>query len=295
MRRRHSVYIAVLALSAACGGSAPPPPAPLPVAAPTVTAAPGPEPTASSSSAPAAATAASEARPHAEPLGVPPEDEKIVSAADRTDADRALDSGRHPGELLAFVELSPGMRVAEIVAGTGYTTELLARAVGPKGKVWAENPPAFLQFVDKPFKERLARPALKNVVRVDRDIDSPLPPEAKNLDRVVSVLVYHDTVWLGLDRDKMNKAVFDALKKGGEYVVIDHSAATGHGTDDVKTLHRIEESAVVAEVLRAGFQQVPGANFLRNPDDARDWNDSPKAAADKRGSSDRFALKFVRP
>jgi predicted methyltransferase len=248
-------------------------------------------------SAPAEAPppAADPNRPHAEPLTVSPEAAAIVGAADRTDADRQLDAGRHPGELLTFLGLTPGMRVAEIVAGTGYTTELLARAVGPKGKVWAENPAGFLKFVGVPYKERLAGPALKNVVRADRPIDSPLPPEAKNLDAVVSVLVYHDTVWLGVDRDKMNKAAFDALKKGGEYVVIDHSAATGHGIDDVKTLHRIEEDTVTREVLKAGFQPAGTANFLRNPDDGRDWNDAPNAAADKRGTSDRFVLKFVRP
>jgi predicted methyltransferase len=236
----------------------------------------------------------------------------VVAAAGRTDADRALDAGRHPGELLTFLDLHPGMRLGELAAGGGYTTELLALAAGSimigyasakpsphppdlRGKVWAENPPVFLKFMGDAWKERLTRPAMKNVVRADRELDSPFPPEAKNLDAVVSVLVYHDTVWMGVDRDKMNKAVFDALKKGGEYVVVDHSAAAGHGLDDVKTFHRIEESAVTREVLRAGFEQVASANFLRNPADARDWNDSPKVAGDRRGTSDRFVLKFVKP
>jgi predicted methyltransferase len=221
--------------------------------------------------------------------------EKIVNATDRTDADKKLDAGRHPGELLAFLGLTPGMHVGEVVAGTGYTTELMARAVGPTGKVWAENPAGFLKFVGQPYKERLAKPVMKNVVRADLEIESPFPPEAKNLDAVVSVLVYHDTVWLGIDRDKMNMAVLRALRKGGEYVVIDHSAAAGHTTDDVKSLHRIEESVVVKEVLRAGFETAGASDFLRNPDDTRDWNDSPGAAADRRGTSDRFALKFIRP
>jgi predicted methyltransferase len=242
---------------------------------------------------PAAATAPG--RPPADPLTVSQEAQATVDAPDRTDADRQLDGGRHPGELLTFLGLVPGMRVAEIAAGAGYTTELFARTVGPKGRVWAENPPAFLKFVGPAFKERLAGPALKNVVQADRPLESPLPPEAKNLDAVVSVLVYHDTVWLGVDRDKMNKAAFDALKKGGQYVIVDHSAAPGHGVDDVKTLHRIEEASVTREVLRAGFQAAGSANFLRNPEDGRDWNDAPNAAADRRGTSDRFVLKFVRP
>jgi predicted methyltransferase len=236
-------------------------------------------------------------RPAAVPLTVSPAAAAIVAATDRTDADRALDAGRHPGELLTFLDLQPGMRVGEIAAGTGYTTELLARAVGPKGKVWAENPPAFLKFVGDPWKERLARPAMKNVIRADRELTAPFPTDARNLDAVVCVLVYHDTVWLDVDRDKMNKAVFDALKKGGEYVIVDHAAADGHGTGDVKTLHRIEEAVVTREVTKVGFQPAspPSANFLRNPSDARDWNDSPKEAADRRGTSDRFVLKFVKP
>jgi predicted methyltransferase len=99
----------------------------------------------------------------------------IVDAADRTDADRLLDPGRHPGELVTFLGLTPGMRVAELVAGTGYTTELLARTVGAKGKVWAENPAGFLKFVGAPYKERLARPVMKNVVRADRPTRRSLP------------------------------------------------------------------------------------------------------------------------
>jgi predicted methyltransferase len=294
---KSAVSILLAIFVGGCGSDKPaafPPHLDIPIAPiPTAPCANGPHASAPPEAPPAPATDPS--RPHAEPLPVSPEAAAIVAAADRTDADRELDAGRHPGELLTFLGLSPGMRVAEIVAGTGYTTELLARAVAPKGKVWAENSAGFLKFVGVPYKERLARPALKIVVRADRPIDAPFPPEAKNLDAVVSVLVYHDTVWLGVDRDKMNKAAFDALKKGGEYVVIDHSAATGHGLDDVKTLHRIEEDAVTREVQKAGFQPAGTANFLRNPDDGRDWNDAPNAAADKRGTSDRFVLKFVRP
>jgi predicted methyltransferase len=286
----------LLGVAAGCGSSKP---AAFPPADGEIPAAPPPVPPGSNACRicePTSPAAPAEApRPQAAPLTVSPEASAIVAAPDRTDADRQLDGGRHPGELLTFLALAPGMRVAELAAGTGYTTELLARAVAPRGKVWAENPPAFLKFVGGPFKERLARPALKNVVRADRPLESPLPPDAKNLDAVVSVLVYHDTVWLGVDRDRMNKAVFDALKKGGEYVVVDHSAAPGHGVDDVKTLHRIEEDTVTREVLRAGFQPAGSANFLRNPGDGRDWNDAPGAAAEKRGTSDRFVLKFVRP
>ncbi len=187
------------------------------------------------------------------------------------------------------------MHVAELFAGTGYTSEVLARAVGPSGVVYAENNKFVLdRFAAKPWGERLAKPVMKNVVRADRELDDPLPPEAKNLDAVFFVLSYHDSVWMGTDREKMNKAILAALKPGGEYVIVDHSAKDGAGLADVKTLHRIEKGAVVAEVTRAGFKLSKEGDFLRNPSDAHDWNDSPMVAADRRGKSDRFVLAFVR-
>jgi len=229
-------------------------------------------------------------RPKAAPLDVPADVAALVEAIDRYDSDRDLDGGRHPGELLAFLELSRGMKVAELMAGRGYTTELLARRVGPSGKVWAQNPSAVAKATSRALNERLGKTVMENTVAVQRPADDPLPDEASDLDAVVSVLAYHDAVGLGVDRDKMNKAVFEALKPGGEYVIVDHSASPGRGTKDAKRLHRIEESTVVTEVLRAGFQKGPSAAFLRNPDDGRDG-----AEDDRSGTSDRFVLKFIRP
>jgi predicted methyltransferase len=219
-----------------------------------------------------------------------------VAAADRSDADRALDAGRKPAEMLAFFEIGPGMRVAEIGAGGGYTTELLARTVGPSGRVYGQNSKFILErFAEKPWSERLAKPVNAAVVRVDREFDDPLPPDAKDLDAVLSVLIYHDTVWLETDRARMNAAIFAALKSGGVYGVVDHSARSAAGVSEVRTLHRIEESVVVREIEQAGFRLADTADFLRNPADARDWNDAPNAAGERRGSSDRFVLKFKKP
>ena len=136
---------------------------------------------------------------------------------------------------------------------------------------------------------------MKAVVRVESVLDAPFPPDIKNLDAVAIVLFYHDTAWLGGDRDAMNKAVFGSLRHGGQYVVVDHSALEGTGTASVKSLHRIEESVVVSEVERAGFKLYATADFLRNPTDARDWSDSPREAGNQQGTSDRFVLKFVKP
>jgi predicted methyltransferase len=219
-----------------------------------------------------------------------------VAAPDRSDADRALDAGRKPALTLAFFDIRPGMRVAEIGAGGGYTSELLARVVGATGKVYAQNSPLILEkFANVPWTARLEKPILSNVVRADREFDDPFPSEATNLDAVLNVLFYHDTVWLGVDRQKMNRAVFAALKPGGVYGIVDHSGLPGSGISGVQSIHRIEEQTVQDEIAQAGFVFAEGASFLRNPSDTRDWNDSPRAAGDRRGSSDRFVLKFKKP
>jgi predicted methyltransferase len=219
-----------------------------------------------------------------------------VNAPDRSTEDRALDEGRHPAEVLAFFGITPGMKVAELGAGGGYTAELLARTVGPTGKVYAQNSQFLLErFAEKPWSERLAKPVMKNVVRLDRPFDDPFPPEVEGLDAVLIVLFYHDTFWQKVDRDRMNQAVLRALKPGGVYGIVDHSAADGHGAADVETLHRVEEKTLREEVEKAGFELAASADFLRNPDDPRDWNASPRVAGERRGSSDRFVLKFVKP
>jgi predicted methyltransferase len=206
-----------------------------------------------------------------------------------------MDRRRHAAELLDFLDIRPGMRVAALVVGAGYTAELLARAAAPDGVVYAENPRIVLEASEKPWSERLAKPAMKTVVRVDRELDDPLPPEAKELDLVVFNLVYHNTIELGIDRDRMNRALFAALRRGGRFAIVDHSARQGRGLSDVATLHRIDEQTVVSEVERAGFRLRTKNSFLRNPSDTRDWDDAQEVDASHQGTSDRFALMFVKP
>lgn len=109
------------------------------------------------------------------------------------------------------------------------------------------------------------------------------------------VLFYHDTVWQKLDRAALNAAVLRALRPGGVYVVVDHAGRPGTGTSETETLHRIEESVVRSEIVAAGFTLEAEASFLRSPSDTRDWNASPSKAGEKRGTSDRFVLRFVKP
>lgn len=220
----------------------------------------------------------------------------IIQAPDRSADDRALDAGRRPAELLAFIGAKPGMRIAEIGSGYGYTAELLARAVAPNGVVFGQNNRFIRErFAEKPWTERLGKPVMEPVVRVDREFDDPLPADARNLDAVVNVLLYHDTVWMKTDRARMNRAIYAALRPGGFYVIVDHSGRPGTGVAEVETLHRIEETVVRQEVEAAGFTLVADADFLRNPSDTRDWSASPRTAGERRGTSDRFVLKFAKP
>jgi len=219
-----------------------------------------------------------------------------IAATDRSVDDRMLDAGRHPGEVLEFFRVAPNQKIGELFAGGGYTTELMARTVGANGTIYAQNSKEILEkFARKPWTERAAKPANKNVVGVERPIDDPFPPEAKDLDAVITILNYHDVVWMKADRPKMNKAVFDALKPGGVYGIVDHSAVVGSGIRDVETLHRIELDVVKQEVLAAGFTLDGESDVLRVPGDARDWSTSPRVAGEKRGTSDRFTLRFVKP
>ena len=215
----------------------------------------------------------------------------VVVSPDRIDADRVLDQRRSPEKLLEFYGVRPGMRVLDMSTGRGYNTELLARVVGPTGRVYAQTSPALTFPASKAaFEERMKSPVMTNVVHVVREFEDPAPPEARNLDLVTFNFNYHDTVWVGTDRARMNRAVFEALKPGGVYIVADHSARPGAGLGVAKSLHRIEESIVRQEVQAAGFRLAEVGDFLRNPNDPRDVSVFKNAVP-----NDEFVLKFVKP
>ncbi len=217
--------------------------------------------------------------------------EALVASADRSDGDRATDARRKPAQLLAFYGVRPGMTVLDVGASAGYNTELLARAVGPSGKVYAQNSrPVLENIVKGRFDERLQKPVMKNVVHLVRDFDDPVPPDVRNLDLVTFNFTYHDTAHRGVDRARMNRAIFDALKPGGIYIVADHSGRPGTGVSETKTLHRIEEAVVRREVEAAGFRLVGEGGFLRNPNDPRSASVFKPAQP-----NDEFVLKFVKP
>jgi predicted methyltransferase len=215
----------------------------------------------------------------------------IVAAPDRSDADRQTDQRREPAKMLAFTGVKSGMKVMDIEANAGYSTELLARAVGPTGKVYAQDSQALIDgLVKDKFDIRAKNPAMQNVVHVIRPFDDPVPPDVSNLDLITIFYSYHDITYMPVDRAAMNKKLLAALKPGGFLVIADHSAKTGDGVSVAKTIHRIEEATLRQEVEAAGFKLVAQGDFLRNPDDTRDFPVfKPKVPVDN------FALKFQKP
>lgn len=209
----------------------------------------------------------------------------IVAAPDRTDADRQADATREPVKLLGFVGAMPGWHVLDMAAGAGYSTELMARAVAPDGKVFAQEGRA-----SEKLAARLKTPAMANAVEIVTPPDDLSNQALKNLDLETFFFGYHDTTFLPVDRAKMNKALFDALKPGGLLVIADHSAKPEDGATVGKTLHRIAEKNLRSEIEAAGFVFVADADFLRHPEDARTdpifKNPTPV---------DGFLLKFRKP
>ena len=196
-----------------------------------------------------------------------------------------MDAVRHPAEFLPFTQVKPGMSVLDVSTGGGYTSQLLALAVGSSGTVYAQAPRP-----GETLTKRLADHPQSNLVLVTRPFEDPVPDDAPKLDLVTLVLNYHDITYLPVDRAKMNARIFAALKPGGRYVIVDHSGRAGTGITEGRTLHRIDESVVRDEVRKAGFVLDAEGNFLSNPADARDDSSGqPKVPTDK------FVLRFVKP
>jgi predicted methyltransferase len=217
-----------------------------------------------------------------------PDYSAIIAAGDRGDADRQIDARRDPVPFLVFAAVQPGMKVLDVGAGGGYSSELLARAVAPAGIVYAQNSPDLGERAKARFEARLHTPAGKNIVSVVRPFDDPAPPEARDLDLITFLFFYHDTTYMNVDRAAMNRKLHALLKPGGTLVVADHSARAGDGTSVGKSLHRIEESALAREVETAGFRLVAKGDFWRHPEDPRDFSVQPSSGK----PIDEFALKF---
>ena len=223
-----------------------------------------------------------------------------VASKERAENDRKRDQYRKPAEILALMGVKPGMKVVDLTSGSGYYTEMLSRIVGKEGKVIAHNPPYVInRFANFFNDEKNGWPAKfkskqweQNVVKNIDELDTL--NIGVGVDSVLMVLFYHDTVWQGVNREQMNRRVFNAMKPGGTYLIIDHNAKEGTGLNDVETLHRIDKKTVIEEITKVGFELAEDSKVLSHPEDTRDYPFT-RDVQTKRDRTDRMVLKFVKP
>jgi predicted methyltransferase len=213
----------------------------------------------------------------------------------RPEGDRNRDAARKPAEALQFSGVKPGDAVADFDASGGYFTRLFADVVGRRGVVYAIEPTEIQEYIAKPTAELQAYAA--NHANITVTVKSAL--ESLNFPRKLDLFWiaqnYHDlhNKYYGpMDMPAFNKAVFDALKPGGRYVVLDHSAAPGAPADVTSTLHRIDPATVRREAEAAGFVFESESAILANPDDPRTIGMFDKSV---KGHTDQFILKFRKP
>jgi predicted methyltransferase len=218
------------------------------------------------------------------------------SNSSRPADDVARDAARKPAAMIAFAKITKGQTVVDMLPGSGYFTRVFAQTVGPKGKVVALVSDQYAKAVPKAatdIQALAAEPAYANVeaaIRSLGDIGAP-----GSVDRVWTAQNYHDLHSARLPKgtvDGLNRAIFAALKPGGMYIILDHSAANGAGVTAVDTLHRIEADTVKAEVTSIGFTFGGESKLLANAADDRSKNVFDPAI---RGKTDQFVYRFIKP
>jgi predicted methyltransferase len=220
-----------------------------------------------------------------------------VADTGRPAADTARDSDRKPAETLEFAGVAPGLKVAELLPGGGYFTRIMSKAVGSNGRVYAlvpapspDDPPNTPDFSLR-VKALAASPNYSNVSVVSEPFGELKTPEP--VDLVWTSQNYHDLHnFPGLDLAVFNQMVFEALKPGGIYLILDHATAPGMGASETETLHRIDPEIVKREVQAAGFVFVGESNILRQ---ANDPHTAKVFDPSIRGHTDQFILKFKKP
>jgi predicted methyltransferase len=223
-----------------------------------------------------------------------------VAHGGRSAADVKRDALDRPAEILRLTGVAPGMRVADVLAGDGYYSELLSYLVGPKGRVLSINNAAFDAFSDGDRQKRLDGDRLRNVEHRTVDLNDMHLPRG-TLDALLLIKVYHDLYWVetdgkfkwpAIDTNAVLSQLAAALKPGGVLLVVDHSAKPGHGAADASALHRIEEAYAVKDFEAHGLKLTAKSDLLRRSDDARDQITFTGPMV---GKTDRFILVFHKP
>lgn len=225
-------------------------------------------------------------------------DTKAIAAAladpARPAEDSARDAARKAREILEFAQVKTGDKAIDFIMGGGYFTRLFSKIVGPGGRIYAYQPAEFIKFKAQYGEDqKKVAAAYSNVTPLSQSVGALAFPEP--VDVIFTAQNYHD-LHLAMSppgtADKVNAALFAALKPGGVLVIIDHAAVAGSGTKDSNALHRIDPAAVRAEVEKAGFVFEAETPILRNPADPHD-----KIVFDPsiRGKTDQFAYRFRKP
>lgn len=209
--------------------------------------------------------------------------------------EKARDANRQPGKVMAFFGVKAGDKVSELVTFGGYYTGVLSEIVGENGMVYGHNNAWIMKRQEdgkSPIEKRIAEHGLTNVVDLVSELEDPKLPVGE-MDAIFTVLIYHDAMGgFKTDRAAMNKAIYDSLKPGGIYGIIDHHAAPGMGLIDLTKNHRTERHLVVEDIMKAGFELAGETDLLENLDDPLNVSVfSPTI----RGKTHRFVLKFRKP
>jgi len=202
-------------------------------------------------------------------------------------------------ELARFAHVGPGSTVIDVYPGDGDWTRLFSDLVGAEGRVFSFIPAELAHFETDPvgrMRTLAEEPGRENVEVVSADLLA-VADATEAADVVWMHLFYHDlhtalVQTRGATAAGFNSAVYERLKPGGVYVVVDHAAAAGAGTSEAPTLHRIEPASAGDEVEAAGFRLDAESTLLANRDDPHRLKVFDPAI---KGQTDRFAYRFVKP
>ena len=216
-----------------------------------------------------------------------------VADKGRPEADSKRDADRKPAQMMEFAGVKPGSKVADFSPGGGYFTRIFSKTVGPKGKVYAvTNPPPANAATPPAIFGIAADPQYGNITVSQTGVANFTLPE--QVDVFWTAQNYHDLFARARNVDiaKVDKMIFDAIKPGGVFIVLDHAAAPGTPIDPDDKLHRIDPAHVKAQLISSGFKFEGESTVLRNPGD-----DHTKGVFDPsiRGKTDQFIYKFRKP
>jgi len=210
----------------------------------------------------------------------------------RTANDLKRDITSKPAEIIEFAGVKKGSKVLDLLGGAGYYSQILKRAVGPKGSVVLQNNQAYIKYLGKYLNEKKAKGHLDGITELVSEVDD-LKLGTGQFDTAFLVLGYHDFFYQepgwAFDVETAMPQLYKSLKPGGKLLIIDHNAAKGRGIKDAEKLHRIEDVFVRADLEKRGFKFIKALDILKNDSDDHTIN---VFKPEIRRKTDRFVMLF---